>query len=819
MIFQKHSEADYPAYKSNKLIITFIILLFGVNLIAQNLNVTFKSQLNYPGQTCANICGYVDQAGNEYALVGASGGMSIVDVTNTAAPVEVIQIPGVINLWREIKVRGNYAYVTTEGGGGLQIVNLSSLPNVNGITYHNWTGDGVVAAQLNSIHALHIDNNFIYLYGSNLFDGAAVVADITDPWNPVYVGKYQAGNGNSYVHDGYVRNDTLYAAHISSGYFSIVDFSDKTNPIELINQFTPNNFTHNTWLSQNSKVLFTTDEVDDSYLTSYDISDLSNINELDRIQSNPGSGSMVHNTHIINVLGNDYAVTSWYKDGFTIVDAGRPQNLVQVGNYDTYSGFGNGSTGNWGVYPYLPSGTIVVSNIDEGLFVFSPTYVRACYLEGVATSACGEELNGVQISISAANINETTDIVGQYRTGTPAPGTYSVTFSKSGYVSQTISGVILTPGAVTLLDVQLSPVGNSFTVNGLAINAANTTPLAGVDISISNSSNAYSFVTNGTGTFSSCNVLSASDYFLNVGKWGYTTYCASDVTIDQANNALSFPLTKGYYDDFAFDFGWTVNSTASTGVWQRGVPLGTDYNGTPANPGIDDTTDCSNMAYVTGNTGLSGTDQDIDDGATTLTSPLFDLTSYSVPYLDYTRWFYNAGGAGISTPNDSLNIYLSNGTQTVLVEYVIPATPGSSKWIHKSFKISDYINPTATMQLIVKTADTNPGNVVEAGFDKFLINEGPTGIIESAIKAKGEISVFPNPFTTETTISYQLKNKLAPNASIMVCDIAGRVIKQVALEHSNGRIELNTSLNPGLYLIRIQNGNELIEPVKVVKIK
>lgn len=817
MIFPKYILTNSSEMKPNQLIISFIILLFGFNSFAQNLNVTFKSQLNYPGQTCANICGYVDQSGNEYALVGASGGMSIVDVTDPVNPLEVIQIPGVNNLWKEIKVRGNYAYVTTEGGGGLQIVNLTSLPNVAGIAYHNWTGDGAIAGQLNSIHALHIDNNFVYLYGSNLFSGGAVVADITDPWNPIYVGKYQAGNGNAYVHDGYVRNDTLYAAHISSGYFSIVDFSNKANPVELINQFTPNNFTHNTWLSQNSKVLFTTDEVDDSYLTAYDISDLSNINELDRIQSNPGSGSMVHNTHIINVSGNDFAVTSWYKDGFTIVDAGRPQNLVQVGNYDTYSGFGNGSEGDWGVYPYLPSGTIVVSNIDEGLFVFSPTYVRACYLEGNTTSACGEALIGVQVSVSAANINETTDIAGQYKTGTSTPGTYSVTFSKSGYVSQTISGVVLTPGVVTLLDVQLSPVGNPFTVNGLATNVANTTPLAGVDVSISNSSDAYSFVTNGTGTFSSCSILSASDYYVNVGKWGYNTYCASNITIDQTNNSLSFPLTKGYYDDFAFDFGWTVSSTASTGMWQRGIPLGTDYNGTPANPGVDDTTDCSNMAYVTGNTGISGTDQDVDDGGTMLTSPLFDLTTYSNPFLDYTRWFYNAGGS--SAPNDSLNIYLSNGTQTVLVEYVVPSTPGSSKWNHKSFKISDYINPTATMQLIVSTADNNPGHVVEAGFDKFLINEGPTGIIESAYKATGEINIFPNPFINETTISYQLKNKLAPSASVMVYDITGRLIKQFVLEHTAGKIELNTSMNPGLYFVRIQNGNEVMEPVKVIKMK
>ena len=144
--------------KLNKLLFTSLsIVLLGFSLVAQNLNVALKSQLAYPNQTCANICGYVDLSGNEYALVGASSGLSIVDVTNPLSPVEVIQIPGPDNLWKEIKVRGNYAYVTSEGGGGLQIVNLTSLPNTGGITYHSWTGNGSISGQLATIHALHID--------------------------------------------------------------------------------------------------------------------------------------------------------------------------------------------------------------------------------------------------------------------------------------------------------------------------------------------------------------------------------------------------------------------------------------------------------------------------------------------------------------------------------------------------------------------------------------------------------------------------------------------------------------------------------------
>lgn len=800
----------------NSFFLSLAFILVTSIITAQNINVTLQGHLSYPNQTCANICGYVDSLGNEYALVGASLGMSIVDVSNPATPTEVLQVPGPDNLWKEIKVRGKYAYVTSEGGGGLQIINLSSLPNVGGVTSHSWTGDGAIAGQLNTIHALHIDQNFVYLYGSNLFNGGAVVADITDPWNPTYVGKYEMGsNSDAYVHDGYVRNDTLYAGHIYSGYFSVVDFTDKANPIELVNQYTPNNFTHNTWLSTNGKTLFTTDEVDDSYLTAYDLSNLSNVTELDRIQSNPGSGSMVHNTHILNVAGNDYAVTSWYADGFTIVDAGRPQNLVQVANYDTYAASGGGSEGAWGVYPYLPSGTIIISNIAEGLFVLSPTYMRACYLEGAITNTCGSQLNNVQILVTAANINDLSDITGTYKTGTYLPGTYTVTFSRSGYTTQTISGVVLSAGNVTTLDVQMVPVTSTFTTNGLATDAVTTNPIQNANVAISNLNNNYTFTSGTDGTFNTCNVLSGTDYDVVAGKWGYLNFCASNQTIDATNNTLTFPLTKAYYDDFSFDFGWTVTSTASTGAWQRGMPNGTTYNGMPANPGIDVLSDCTEKAYVTGNTGITGSDDDVDGGQTVLESPIFDLSTYTTPYVHYSRWFYNDGGS--STPNDSLCISITNGTQTVVLECATDTINGFSSWIEKAFNLSNYISLTSTMKLIVKTVDTEPGHVVEAGFDKFYITQGPLSVSEMTSNLKPLMRVYPNPFSGSTTISYAVNNAIEADARIVIFDITGRVVNQIAITKAIGGIELAPNLNSGMYFVQLLNGAEIAEPIKVLK--
>ncbi|MCB0528310.1 MAG: choice-of-anchor B family protein [Saprospiraceae bacterium] len=475
---------------------------------AQNLNTTFRSKLTFPNETLANVWGYTAD-GHEYVLAGGAKGLIIVDITDPDIPSQIVQIPGPNNLWKEIKTYGHYAYVVSEGGQGIQVVDLSGLPSPS-LNYHYYKGDGDIQDQLNEIHALHIDTTkgFLYAYGGPLFSGRAKIFDLKpDPYNPVYVGTYNSSySGNlNYIHDGYVDNDTMYSGHIYGGFFSIVDMKDKDNPQLLSTQPTPNNFTHNTWLSSDHKVLFTTDEKNNSYLTAYDISDPENIQLLDKIQSNPGSNSMVHNTHI---LGN-YAVTSWYKDGFTIVDVTKPDNLVQVGNYDTYTGSGGGSSGCWGVYPFFPSGTIAATNITAAgsnngeLWIISPNYMRACYLEGsVANAVTGQPLSGVAVKIQGAGTppQENTGLTGIFKTGQLQSGVFTVRFSKIGYQSLE-KQVLLENGVVTQLDVELFPEG-SMTISGQVVRADNQLPVALASVHLYGVELEYSTATDKEGLFS-----------------------------------------------------------------------------------------------------------------------------------------------------------------------------------------------------------------------------------------------------------------------------------------------------------------------------
>ncbi|MEI6411403.1 MAG: choice-of-anchor B family protein [Bacteroidota bacterium] len=492
--------------KNNYVLLTIILLIsLFTDLSAQNINTTFRSKMTFPGQTLANVWSYT-AGGHEYALAGGALGLIIVDITNPDLPQQIVQIPGPNSLWKEIKTYSHYAYVVSEGGLGIQVVDLSNLPSAS-LPYHYYQGDGAILNQLNKIHALHIDTTkgFLYAYGGDLFSGAAKVFDLKqDPYNPVYVGNYmQLG----YIHDGYVDNDTMYACHIYAGYFSIVNMADKANPALINTQTTPNSFPHNTWISEDHKTIFSTDERPNTFLAAFDISDPLDIKFLDKIQSNPGSQSIVHNTQI----RHNFAITSWYKDGFTIVDVTRPDNLVQVGNYDTYPGAsGSGFEGDWGVCPYFPSGTIVASNINaQGtgngeLFIITPNYVRACYLEGsVKDAVTGAIIPNASVQILNTNFVETTNQLGQFKMGQLDSGFVSVRISQSGY--QNYEGIVaLHHGQVTLLNAELFPEG-SLTVSGNVYKHVKHRVVEGATVWLYGIQT-YSGITAANGTFSIPNV-------------------------------------------------------------------------------------------------------------------------------------------------------------------------------------------------------------------------------------------------------------------------------------------------------------------------
>lgn len=694
----------------NHFFLPMLLLIVGnFSVFAQSqLNTTLLGHLDYTDQL-SNVWGYVAN-GHEYAIVGTYTGTSIVDVTNPTTPTELFHIQGQNSIWREPKVWGHYAYVSTESGGGLRIINLANLPASIDTSY--WTGGMLPNGTMynnNTTHDLFVDyeTGYLYLTGSNQYNGLVILDLNANPTNPPIVGLYTG----AYVHDGYARNDTVYAAQIYAGNFAVIDMANKANPIVLATKQTPSNFTHNCHLSDDGNYLFTTDEKSSAYVAAFDISDLSDIKETDRFRRSEGTGVIPHNTYVVNA---NYVVTSYYRDGISIVDATYPDNLIEVGQYDTSPLTGNGFNGAWGVYPYLPSGNILVSDMEEGLFIVRPTYTKACYLNGTVTDAAtGLPLSGVAVNILTTTQSAASAITGSYATGTALAGTYQVQFVKVGYVTQTQT-VSLSNNQTSILNVALSSAP-PFDVNIQLVDALTAQPIANAIVGLNSAlyTNTATTDASGVATFS---LTYVGNYNIYTGKWGYITNLTSDQALSSTNNNLTIALNKGYYDDFLLDFGWTVSGNASQGMFDRGNPTIATLIGDVTNPGNDAPGDFGSYCYITGSTG--GLNNNVNNGYTQLTSPIFDLTTYAHPKLSFYRWSYLQAGS-----LDTMIITLSNGITSVTLEQIYDNNIYESNWAQREFLVEYYLTPTANMSLTVRIGDYLVNNVVEGGIDLFRVQE------------------------------------------------------------------------------------------------
>ena len=681
-------------------------LLAGTALQAQtSSNVAFQGNLDYT-QELSDVWGWTNPADNrEYAIVGLFDGVSIVDVTDPTTPVELHFVPGAGSIWRDMKTWGNYAYITNESSGGLLIIDMSALPV--SISTSSWSG----GVGFSSAHNIFMDENGVaYLCGSNGSLGTLMIDCDANPTNPPILGSYTT----RYVHDLFVRGDTMWTAEINNGIFSVIDVSNKAAPVILASQSTSSNFSHNCWLSDDGATLFTTDEVSGANVDAYDVSDLTDIQQLDLFRPNAPGGSIPHNT----IVRGNFLLTAWYRDGLRITDATQPDNMIEVGFYDTSPLSGSGFNGAWGVYPYLASGNVLISDIESGLYVLTPNYTGAAFLSGQITDAgSGAPLFNATVSISGTSASDQSDLFGQYATGLVA-GTYTVTVALSGYITQTFTSVALAATSTTILNVALA-ASTPFTLTGQVQDAVSGTGIAGAQVRLLSLTDDFTATADGAGNYTFVGIPGNSYDVIAGGQWGYITTGLIGTTLGTGSSPLNIGLNAGFYDDFNFDLGWTVSGNATTGIWEIGEPIGTGIN-----PDVDAPGDLGDQAYVTGNGGGSVGFDDVDGGNTLLTSPVFDLSASVDPSVSYTRWWDNSPGSAV---NDSLVIRLSNGSTTAVLEVLVDGDPSEGAWTAQTFRVLDFLTPTANMQLTVETADRpSTGDLVEAGLDAFRVTDtGP----------------------------------------------------------------------------------------------
>jgi choice-of-anchor B domain-containing protein len=312
-------------------------------------NASLLSKLDtYGGYN--DVWGYAAN-GVELCILGTTTGTSFIDATDPTNPIEVKFISGPFSTWRDMDTWGTYAYMGSEGGGGIQIVDLTDP--LDPILVKSWGQPSITSS-----HTIYVDKTAGHLYVNGATTGMWI-ADLADPLNPAIITNY----GSNYVHDSFAQNGMAHLAEIYGGRYRIVDASGLPSFVSLDSVNTPGSFTHNVWVSADDRIAGTTDESSNGHLALYDISNPNNVNKLSEFTT--GTGSIIHNTY----LEGNVAHCAWYTDGYVAVDIQDPVNPTLLAYYDTYKPPASGYTGAWACYPYQPSGVVYVNDTATGLYI------------------------------------------------------------------------------------------------------------------------------------------------------------------------------------------------------------------------------------------------------------------------------------------------------------------------------------------------------------------------------------------------------------------------------------------------------------------
>lgn len=323
------------------------------------VNPTFNSRYN-------DIWGWANDEGQEFAIIGSTEAIHIIDVTEPTNPTEVQRIAGAdagfYLVHRDMKVYKDHLYCVADEGSNstLQIIDLTGLPDTATQVYNS--NEFVVTS-----HNIFIDTAQARLYILGRSSTTSVL-DISDPTAPVHLATYpKPGFPLPYVHDAYIENHIGYMNCAGDGLW-VADFTDPDNPIALgsLEDYPGADYNHSGWMAKDGQHYFMCDETHSSPMTVIDVSDPSDLQVAAVFELGRWDDEIPHNP----LVKDDLLYVSHYYDGMQVFDVSNPTNPIQAAEYDTYPDENEAwYSGNWGVYPYLPSGNILLSDMQYGLYV------------------------------------------------------------------------------------------------------------------------------------------------------------------------------------------------------------------------------------------------------------------------------------------------------------------------------------------------------------------------------------------------------------------------------------------------------------------
>ncbi len=432
-----------------RIVLVFCLFSYLSSTAQTALNMELFGQFHRGDSRYSGCWVYIDDIGNEYALLGTRTGTAAYGIDESDIE-ELGFVSGPESNWREITVFGHYAYVTTEGNSdstGLQIIDLQYLPDsirlVN--TYDLTFTRGHILQK-----DVYSNEPYIYVSGTEETDGVHIL-DISDPVNPIEVGLYEPGY---YIHDCFVKGDLLFGAAFYESTIDILDISDRSNPvlIERVDHFDGN--THSAWMTEDDRYLMVAAERDGTLARIYNIEDLNDVTEVASWTAN--LESLAHNPYI---RGN-YAFVSHNTEGIRVVDLYDPELPVEVAYYDTWEGESGGFRGLWSACPFLPSGKIIGGNREDGLYVWTFNNAKAGRIYARVVEALTEiPLTNVEVLVLETGDTLHTNFEGSFKWG-GLPKMLNLSVNADGYETQTIEIDLMACDSL-VFDIALMPFDSS----------------------------------------------------------------------------------------------------------------------------------------------------------------------------------------------------------------------------------------------------------------------------------------------------------------------------------------------------------------------
>ena len=331
-----------------------------------------------------DIWGWRDPlTGDEYALMGLTNGTAFIDVTSPENPVFLGRLPTetAASPWRDIKVYQNHAYIVADGAGqhGMQVFDLTRL---RGVTAAQTFAADVVYGDFANAHNVAIDEDtgFAYAVGTNTCGGGLHIMDIRTPINPLFAGCHATADSHDtqcVVYRGPDPDHPNSEICISSNedHVEVVDVTVKSAPVTLSASIYPQlGFVHQGWMTEDHRFFLLGDELDETSFnvpTRTHVFDISDLDAPQYVFAYEASTRAID--HNLYVVGNRVYEAN-YTTGLRVLEFGNLDNreLLEIAYFDTFPASDNDVfSGAWSVYPYLPSGTLIVSDVNNGLFILS----------------------------------------------------------------------------------------------------------------------------------------------------------------------------------------------------------------------------------------------------------------------------------------------------------------------------------------------------------------------------------------------------------------------------------------------------------------